>query len=155
MNRCDAREALEAKRLATTEQRLMILQQIFDMNCHFTAKELYQALPVEKRTDLATVYRAIRLFEREGLVRCVGEIKNCRYYAKACIHNPPHAHFRCEACGRLFCLRPFDLDDFKEFASLAGEGFEVRQVTLMLEGLCPQCKKGRSVVSEGREENDM
>lgn len=148
MDQCDAREALKAKGLAVTEQRLATLQKIFDMGCYFTAKELHQALLSEKQVDLATVYRAVGLFEREGLVRCVGEIGNCRYYAKACIHNPPHAHFRCEKCGRLFCLRPFNFDDSKELISLAGEGFEVRRVTLMLEGLCAKCRKEQLINHE-------
>ncbi|WP_198468573.1 Fur family transcriptional regulator [Acetomicrobium sp. S15 = DSM 107314] len=145
MDLCDALEALKAKGLAVTEQRLAILQKIFDTDCHFTAKELHRALPAEKRVDLATVYRTVRLFEREGLVRCVGEIENCRYYAKACAHNPPHAHFRCEKCGHLFCLRPFNFDDSKELASLVGKGFEVRRATLVFEGLCAKCRKGKLI----------
>jgi len=133
---------LEEKNLAVTRQRQAILKKILEMGCHFTARDLYGALNEPTKTvDFATIYRTLKAFEEVGLVKCVAEMGNCRYYSETSSRVIPHAHFCCKGCGKLFCLQPLEVTASKEIMSLKKMGFEVHQLVVTIEGLCAQCRK--------------
>lgn len=133
---------LEEKGLPVTRQRLAILKKIQEMGCHFTARDLHIALDESaKAVDLATVYRTLKAFEEAGLVTCVAEMGNCRYYSGTQAGVIPHAHFCCKGCGRLFCLPPLEVTASREIRSLEKMGFEVHQLVVTIEGLCAQCRR--------------
>lgn len=144
MNENTASEILRSKGLAATKQRVAIFLKIEECNCHFTAGELHRMLAEDKfreRVDLATVYRTIKTFERAGLLRCVAEIGNCRYYGRIDNCGFEHPHFYCRKCRRLFCLKTMKLDS-RDIDNLEQMGFEPQFLLLTVEGLCAQCSKG-------------
>ena len=51
-----------------------------------------------------------------------------------------HAHAYCEACGSVTDVLPQALPMLQE-ALKGGCGFQVHQMNLVLEGVCPECQK--------------
>jgi Fur family ferric uptake transcriptional regulator len=159
MNKNMARDILRKKGLAATKQRIAIFLKMWECNCHFTAGELHHLITekkCEETIDLATVYRTIKAFEGVGLIKCVAEAGNCRYYSKADSFDLPHAHFHCEECGKLFCLQPLD-KSLKEIGALKKKGFRVHRLLVTAEGLCRECcKKAQSAsANEGGAQGEV
>jgi Fur family ferric uptake transcriptional regulator len=85
---------------------------------------------------IATVYRAIRQFVSEGIVRVVEIPGAAPRYESASGH---HRHFfLCQSCKQLFEL----IGCVRDIGSLAPRGFRVQQHEIVLYGECGSCVKG-------------
>ena len=118
-----------------SRQRELIYHTLMQTDQHPTAEMIYQALkPENPNLSLGTVYRNLNLLVNEGIiVRMDFPVE--RYDAD----TSPHAHFRCEQCGRVLDLRlPYDekLDQLAVDAS----GYEVKGHALIYHGICADCK---------------
>ena len=129
---------LRESNISVTRQRVEILSCIRRMKCPFTAKDLLKDL-VGVNIDRATIYRTLSYFEKKGLVRHAFSIGKARYLIPSGREAAPHAHFRCEKCGRTFCMKTFSPADIKKIRTLAGPGFAVRDVKILFTGTCPEC----------------
>ena len=97
-----------------------------------------EVFAVAKKTipslGIATVYRAIRQFVREGQVRQI-EIQGAPPHYENAGKNHHHFFF-CVHCGRLFdapgCVRGL--------SGLAPSGFQVRRHEIVLYGDCAACR---------------
>ncbi len=137
MEKCKADNLLKITNTVKTEARETILHAVLDSERPMSANELH--LMVKNRgIDLATVYRAMKLFTEKGLVRPVHADSGLTFYEKSCEHNPPHAHFICENCGGIECLKPYGFDESAFFIKL-GQQKEVSSVELILKGRCSSC----------------
>lgn len=138
--RCHPEDLLRQAQIKRTPRRIRILDRLLEMRCAFSAKDLQSALLEEElKIDAATVYRTLQLFSARGLVRSLGGEGGVERYASTCRHNPLHAHFLCEECGRTYCLRAFDFEESRALLSLVESGFFVRDVSLSFRGQCAAC----------------
>lgn len=100
---------------------------------HPTADTIYQALrsTVLPKLSRTTVYNVLHAFVEHGLVRYVRtEDGESRFDGN--VH--PHAHFKCECCGKVEDVRLGDLPS-PELPS----GYRLSQTVLVYRGLCADC----------------
>ncbi|MGE4318876.1 MAG: Fur family transcriptional regulator [Deferribacterales bacterium] len=137
MEKCKADNLLKVTNTVKTESREELLRLILDSESPMTASDLHNMVK-DKGTDLATVYRALKVFTEKGLVRTVHAEGSQVFYEKSCEHNPPHPHFFCESCGKLECMKPYGFDESALFMRLAKDR-DVRSVELVMKGRCTVC----------------
>ena len=91
--------------------------------------------------NMASVYRALNSFEKNGLIHKVPSNNNVIKYAlcrSECapdkhLHN--HAHFLCSNCNETYCVHDFKIPKIKEY-----KGFEIKNLKIVLEGNCVDCQ---------------
>ncbi|MFT4174876.1 MAG: transcriptional repressor [Rhodocyclaceae bacterium] len=86
--------------------------------------------------DRVTLYRVLDWLVENGLAHRVADAQRVfRFSAarEAAIHTA-HAHFRCEGCGRVFCL-----EDVAITAPRLPEGFVSRAIDFNVSGQCAGC----------------
>jgi len=138
MDRCSSKMLLNNANTKQTEARSRLLDLILESDSPVTAYDLHKFISGEQQVDLATVYRALKLFTVKGLIRTVNINGDTVYYEKACEHNPLHAHFYCESCGAVECLTPFGFDESSSFIKMA-KGKDIRNIELVMKGRCEKC----------------
>jgi Fur family transcriptional regulator, ferric uptake regulator len=98
---------------------------------------------VEHRFDRTSIYRALQLFERRGLVHRVPHTGSVPHFALCepgdCNehhHRHHHLHFRCDTCGNTFCLHGQQVPSIAMPTGFAGQ---LRDVEILARGLCALC----------------
>lgn len=117
-----------------TNQKLVLGKVIEDADRPLTAHEICEEAQKELPTlGIATVYRAIKQFRKEGLVRAV-ELPGAtpRYEHSSKTH---HHFFFCNQCKKVFNL----IGCLSGIESLAPKNFRVRQHEIVLYGDCQEC----------------
>lgn len=117
-----------------SRQREALLQLLRSTKTHPDAEWLYTGLRKEyPNISLGTVYRNLR-----QLTECGDVLELC--YAGASHFDgdiSPHHHMRCSCCNRIF-----DVPIENVSVSIKSEnGFEIRDVSLTLTGVCRDCQK--------------
>ncbi len=120
----------------STWQRGAILRVIEALACHVPAEEIHRRLQRGGRSiGLATVYRALEAFVREGLVEPAYVGDGRVRYGLAAHH---HDHLICLGCGEWEpiqeCLVP-------QVPRRLGSGFRVMGHQVELYGYCAQCQE--------------
>jgi Fur family ferric uptake transcriptional regulator len=106
---------------------------------HLDAKEVYRrASERDPNISLATVYRNLHVFEKQGLIneRHLGQAR-CYYEMK---RLGEHQHLVCEACGQVI---EFESPLIRKLVAEVQRknNFSVTKVELYLEGHCHKCKE--------------
>jgi len=119
----------------STRQKVL-LGELFETSARpLTAREICREanrrLP---SLGLATVYRTLRQFVAEGLVRVVEIPGAPPHYEKAALHH--HHFFLCQACKHVFDLSGC----VRGLRSLVPKGFSVQQHEIVLYGWCSRCQ---------------
>jgi len=126
-------EALAARGLKRTPQRLALIRELADDPSHPTAMELYERLRASMPTmSFATVYNTLSALCEQGL--CT---------ARALEPGPvrfdpnvePHDHAVCDACGRVIDISQTGSSP----SGVAVTGFAVRSVERIYRGRCVGC----------------
>ena len=123
------------KRINYSEKRQAIYDLLSETREHPSAEWIYNTLkPRFPRMTLATVYRNIARFKREGSVMPLGVVNG-----QECFDGDisEHAHFICGKCSAIFDLDIPLPDDIG--SSVAQKGFRVDIRQLLLRGRCPAC----------------
>jgi Fe2+ or Zn2+ uptake regulation protein len=105
---------------------------------HLTMAQIHD-LAAQRKPGLGftTVYRALTKLRDLGLVSEIILPGADRAFYEAVA--PAHAHFRCDACGRVDDIEY--LPPEQSVRELAGKyGIEVRETLLSLHGLCAGCR---------------
>lgn len=106
---------------------------------HPTADWVFQQLKDDyPDLSLGTVYRNLKLFQEEGTVISVANVKgNERYDA----NTHPHSHFVCESCGKVIDLPAvkLPLSLLQQAADQAGS--VPTAWDLNFHGVCPECRE--------------
>ena len=120
-----------------SKKREAIFSCICSTDTHPSAEWVYNQLkPQIPDLSLATVYRNLALFKREGRIVSVGVVQNLERFDA---NTAPHAHLVCSHCGAVvdvfqdFFTQP-ELDALSQQLCCAVQGARVT-----FEGLCPQC----------------
>lgn len=136
-------EYLQSRGMRQTEQRKVILDQVFLEHDHFDADQLIDKLPAKGQPNYVsrpTVYRTLGEFVDAGLLRKF-ELDGRSVYE----HDygyPHHDHLHCTKCGKLI---EFQSDALNELRSqLASQHrFRVESHKLIISGTCSECVKNK------------
>jgi Fe2+ or Zn2+ uptake regulation protein len=138
-------EALEVFRaflrdsgLNFSQPRAIVLRRALDFQHHFGAEELAVALSRGRdRVARGTVYRALKLLTKAGLIRRFHGPAGHRYeWARG---RPACNHLICEECGRLIAFPAAQLPKALAEVCLAN-GFSRGTCRIELIGTCGSCK---------------
>jgi Fur family ferric uptake transcriptional regulator len=120
--------------------RLAVLELVARQDCCLTAQEIFDALRRDGRdVGLASVYRAVELLARMGLLRRV-ELAEAAGYEPALPGGQHHHHVVCDRCGKVSAFE----DDALEHAidRLAGRlEYDVGEHEVVLRGACADCRR--------------
>lgn len=131
-------ELLRHHGLRVTSLRLELLRLLQASDHALTHQDLERSLRVE--ADRVSIFRSLNAFEEAGIVHRVLNVMGTSCFAlcgSACghgQHNDAHAHFRCDACGHVFCLELVELPVLP-----LPRGFKLKSSHLELEGTCKRC----------------
>lgn len=121
-----------------TPQRLLVLQTLAAEPHDATAQEIHARLREGKnRIGLATVYRALAVLKRRGVVDELSHRAGESCY-RLC-QPGHHHHMVCERCHRVEELEGCGVDDWIAQASRR-HGFQVASHTVEVFGLCAVCR---------------
>lgn len=120
------------------QKRSAILSCLRSTDTHPTAEWIYEQLrQSDADISLATVYRNLALFKRQGLIQSVATVNGTERFDG----NPlPHVHFICNGCDAVMDLAEISVP--QELCSAAGKcaGGTVKGCQLTFSGLCSQCQ---------------
>ncbi len=132
------RQVLGGTGQRVTPQRTLLLNMLRKSGGHLDADELYRmARKKNPRISLSTVYRALRLFTKLGLVEELHfEEEHHHYEGKP---HREHFHIICLKCGRIV---EFESPLIARLKNEMGnkEDFEIRGAEVHLTGYCAQCR---------------
>ncbi len=122
-----------------TKARTELLSVIISSEIPLSAADLHNRL--DKQFDLATVYRGLTYFEKQGMVESFSftcsEEGTERYYYQ---HRNPHIHFfHCSSCHRFIPLGSCQLQEL-EGQLEAEHNVSIKEHILYFTGLCRTCR---------------
>lgn len=121
-----------------SRKRDAILRCVRSTDCHPTAEWVFSRLKPEiPDLSLGTVYRNLNLLCENGRLLKVPIPGASDRFDHTLVD---HAHAYCTQCGSVTDVLPEALPLLQD-ALREGSGFQVRQMNLVLEGICPQCQK--------------
>lgn len=124
-----------------SKKREAIFSCICSTDTHPSAEWVYNQLkPQIPDLSLATVYRNLALFKREGRIVSVGVVQNLERFDA---NTAPHAHFICTRCGCVMDLPKLQLPSELSQAAAQAVAGEVSGCSLLFEGLCHTCTQNR------------
>jgi Fe2+ or Zn2+ uptake regulation protein len=137
--RINHNQEARVKATPVTPQRRLLLSIMREAGRHLDAKEVYRrASESDPNISLATVYRNLRVFEKQGLIneRHLGQAR-CYYEIK---RSGEHQHLVCEACGQVI---EFESPLIRKLVAEVQRknNFSVTKIELYLEGYCHKCKE--------------
>ncbi|MFC1687702.1 Fur family transcriptional regulator [Patescibacteria group bacterium] len=122
-------EKLISSTFRATLPRLRVLEYLQRNRKPKTIKEIYTHIRSEQ-IDLASIYRAIKVFQRLGFVFSDTILGKTAYYLSEKIHH----HITCRRCHKVECL-PCTVETPKP------KSFKTIEHQLTLTGLCAKCAK--------------
>ena len=117
-----------------TPARVRVLRLLRAAPAALTHHQIEQALG-DLAIDRVTLYRVLDWLVESGLAhRTTDAQRTFRYSLAAGGEHAAHTHFRCEDCGRVFCL-----DAAPPVPPSLPEGFCLSRIELDLCGRCAEC----------------
>ncbi len=134
MKNADCEQLLEQKGLKKTKVRIVMIKHFMKMNHAQSYSDLQASLVNE--FDKSTLYRNLTSFEQANIIHRINDHTGISKYAygPSPIHGNEHAHFVCEHCETVYCM--------KELASFQFElpkGFKTKNVQTIIKGTCANC----------------
>jgi Fur family transcriptional regulator, ferric uptake regulator len=135
-------EFLRTKGKRLTQERSIIVQEVFSGHEHFDAEQLVARL--SRRRDgrsvsRSTVYRTLGWLEEAGLLRKVARTNDRDLYE----HDygyPQHDHLICGKCGELIEFHNQAISEILEEIA-AAHGFRMSGHRLEVHGKCEKCSR--------------
>ena len=131
-------QILHESGIRPTAIRIMVLKEIIAYDHAFTLADMEHRMGT---LDRSTLFRTLTLFVEHRLLH---EIDNgggaklfCRCDCGHHHHHIPHIHFTCTACVDTFCIKDIDMTVIPH-----PTGYEVDEMSLVMKGRCPKCRKG-------------
>jgi Fur family transcriptional regulator, ferric uptake regulator len=119
-----------------TVPRRVVWSALLEAPGHVTVEELAEL--IDDPVDVASIYRALALFEELGLARMsrLGDGDASRWEPA---HPDEHFHLVCTACGRVDHHVGTLVRQITHHLH-EGHGFAVEQVELVVRGRCQRCR---------------
>jgi Fur family ferric uptake transcriptional regulator len=119
-----------------TTQRRAILNALEEADRPLGPQEIHDMAQKEvPKIGIATVYRSIRSFLEEGLIRQVDLPDSAARYEIAGKRH--HHHFHCRKCDRVFEV----MECAHQVKKMAPPGFLLETHEIILYGVCPDCQQ--------------
>jgi Fur family peroxide stress response transcriptional regulator len=124
--------------LPLTEQRLVVLEAVMDLDNHPTADQVHEAVTRrDPGVSRATVYRALESLARIGVItKACHPGKAVRYDSRTEIHH----HLVCLRCDEVFDITDTRLDRLP-VPDTSRLGFEISDYRVQLRGICRRCRE--------------
>jgi len=121
-----------------TEQRLLVLESVLDLDNHPTADQVHEEVARrDPRVSRATVYRALESLARMGVVaRAAHAGRAVRYDRRIETHH----HMLCTRCDAVIDFTDERLDALP-VPDTSRLGFKVSGVQVQLRGVCRRCRE--------------
>ncbi|MFH1784612.1 MAG: transcriptional repressor [bacterium] len=134
---------LKQKGLKFTPERKVILKEVFSLNDHFDADDLYDRLRYQgEKISRATIYRTLPLLVENGLISEALRQKGKSNYELIYGHEH-HDHMVCMNCGRIIEFRDDTIEALQE-KICSRYNFQALNHRLGIRGYCTACtKKGK------------
>ncbi|MCA9246363.1 MAG: transcriptional repressor [Planctomycetales bacterium] len=136
-------EYLQSKGKRFTQQRRILIEQVFSHHDHFDADDLLALLAerVGSRTvSRPTVYRGLAELVEAGLLRKM--VLGGRSVYEHDYGYPSHDHLHCTECNDLIEFHSEQLEAIRD-AVAREHGFRVGSHRLIISGICQACQEKR------------
>ncbi len=136
-------EYLQSRGLRQTEQRRMLVDQVFSRHEHFDADMLMENLPRKGQPGYvspATVYRTLKEFVDAGLLNSFQ--LDGRTVFEHDYGYPQHDHLYCTQCRKLVEFQSEGLVELRDRMA-AEHGFRVTDHRFIINGVCGECTRSR------------
>ncbi|MBQ7330426.1 MAG: transcriptional repressor [Oscillospiraceae bacterium] len=121
------------------QKRDAILKCLCSTDTHPSADWIYEQLrQQDANISLATVYRNLALFKKQGLIQSIATVNGVERFDG---NTAPHVHFICTGCDAVQDLSNIQVP--QELCSTAGKtaGARIEGCQLSFTGLCGNCQK--------------
>lgn len=118
-----------------TPNQQTILELLHQQSQALSAQELYRILRKRQAIGLATVYRALEVLKRQGLIRSRIGANGESFYTPV---EPDQHYLTCVQCGQSFPLDHCPLQEIAAHLQLS-ISFKIYYHTLEFFGLCEPC----------------
>ncbi len=134
-------ELCRERGIPLTTQRRTVLEVLLRRSDHPTADLIFEAVKARNsRISRRTVYRVLETLAELGLIRRVHHPgAAARFDAKTYRHH----HLVCTRCNKVIDLENADLDSIA-LPKGKPHGFDVRDFSVQLMGICPQCRQKKT-----------
>ena len=134
---------LRSQEKRVTQQRRLIVEQVFSHHDHFDADELMthlQELISQRKVSRPTVYRTLGELVEAGLLRKMN--LGGRSVFEHEYGYPRHDHLYCQVCNKLTEFHSRDLDRIRD--AVAREyNFQASGHRMFVTGVCAECRRHR------------
>ena len=133
-------EFLQSRTKRITQQRRVIVEEVFRQHEHFDAESLIQILTRiagSKRVSRPTVYRTLSELVDAGLLRDM--VLGGRTVYEHDYGYPQHDHLHCEKCNKLIEFRSDALAELRDAVGREHQ-FRVTGHRLIITGVCADCR---------------
>jgi len=136
-------EFLQSRGKRMTQQRRILVDEVFRHHKHFDADELGAILADSEdgaRVSRPTVYRTLSELVDSGLLRKM-DLGGRAVYE----HDygyPQHDHLHCQQCNKLVEFRSEEIEEIRD-AVAREHNFRVTGHRLIITGTCPECLRAR------------
>ena len=121
------------------KKRNAILSCLQQTSLHPTAEMVHELLHREHPDiSLATVYRNLALFKRQGLIQSLGTVNGVERFDA---NTMPHVHFICNGCDAVMDLPQVQVPQALGTEAEEATGCQVSSCQLTFTGLCQSCQK--------------
>jgi Fur family ferric uptake transcriptional regulator len=135
-----AHATLEREGFRAGAARTRVVDALARQNCCATAQEIADELRAgEARVGIASVYRALEVLDRLGLVHRLDVGDGTARYEAAHPGGEHHHHVVCDRCGRVAQFSDDGLEQAITTLSARLE-FAIDQHDVVLRGTCPNCR---------------
>ena len=126
---------------AATKQfrkRNAIMECLRSTDLHPSAETVHEMLRQEHPDiSLATVYRNLALFKRQGLIQSLGTVNGVERFDA---NTMPHVHFICNGCDAVMDLPQVQVPQALGTEAEEATGCQVSSCQLTFTGLCQNCQ---------------
>ena len=124
--------------LKATPQRIAIYDYLLHTEAHPTVDTIYASLhPTHPTMSLATVYRNLAQFKKDGIIVSVGTVNGQEHFDG---DITPHHHFICKKCGCILDIPGPSTAAIDALFTLKHTALTVERCEVTYYGLCRQCK---------------
>jgi len=135
------RATVKEQNLKNTSQREVIMAAMYKNKGHFTPEEILAFAQKEeggKNIGIATVYRALNFFEKEGFAVSISFGADGKKYELNTKSH--HDHMICTECGKIIEFESEEIEKLQE-AEAAKKGFAIKDHAMQIYGICKDCQK--------------
>lgn len=135
---------LQSRGKRLTQQRRLIVEQVFSHHDHFDADELMDHLAeliAQRKLSRPTIYRTLAELVEAGMLRKMtlggrGVFEHDYGY-------PSHDHLYCQQCNRLIEFHSPELERIRDQVAERHD-FEVSSHRMFVTGLCADCRRRKA-----------